>query len=58
MKRYRLNMIKFIEFILALIAFVFIVWFAISYIDIVAHNLSKGSELPSWNIIRILLDIF
>ena len=51
-------MIKFIEFILALIAFVFIVWFAISYFDIVAHNLSKGSELPSWNIFKILLNIF
>ena len=51
-------MIKFIEFILALIAFVFIVWFAISYLDIVAHNLSKGSELPSWNIFKILLNIF
>jgi hypothetical protein len=37
------------------ISIIFCAWFTISYIDIIAHNLSSG-ELANWNFFGMLLD--
>jgi len=30
---------------------VFLIWFCISFIDIVAHNLTSGYEYSNWNLL-------
>ena len=33
----------------------FCIWFAISYADIIVHNLSEGYQYPSWNLFILLM---
>jgi len=37
------------------ISIIFCAWFTISYVDIIAHNLSSG-ELANWNFFGMLLE--
>lgn len=43
-----------IKISILIICLIFIGWFAISYIDVLAHNLSGGSD-NSWNMFNMLL---
>ena len=49
------NMIfNIIKISILIICLIFIGWFAISYIDVLVHNLSGGSD-NSWNMFNMLL---
>lgn len=45
--------IKGLKIFGASILIAFIGWFAISYLDVVIHNLTPGYEYPWWNIFGI-----
>lgn len=58
MKHYRINKAKFAWFIVMVISLVFIGWVAVSYVDVVAHNLAGGHEYPGWNAFEIFVKLF
>ena len=35
---------------------ILIVWMAISYADVVAHNLTEGYEYPKWNLLTMFIE--
>lgn len=49
MKHYKINKVKFTWFIVVIISLALIGWVAVSYVDIVAHNLTSGYNYPAWN---------
>ena len=46
---------KIFQKIMTVICVLVIVWFAASYLQIIANNLSEDAEYPSWNLFRILI---
>lgn len=57
-----MNLIEIIKIILYILRTIFIaccillcLWFIVSYVDVVIHNLSEGYEYPSWNIFQLVL---
>lgn len=58
MKKYRLNKVKFAWFIATVISLAFIGWVAVSYVDVVAHNLAGGHNYPAWNAFEIFIKLF
>lgn len=58
MKHYRINKAKFAWFIVMVISLVFIGWVAVSYADIIAHNLTGGYNYPAWNAFEIFAKLF
>lgn len=49
------NIIKIIEILVIIVMISFVGWFAISYIDVLMHNLTPHYEYPSWNLFTLLL---
>ena len=58
MKHYRINKAKFTWFIVVVISLMFIGWVAVSYVDIIAHNLTSGYDYPAWNAFKIFAKLF
>jgi len=58
MKHYRINKAKFAWFIVVVISLMFIGWVAVSYADIIAHNLTGGHNYPAWNAFKIFAKLF
>lgn len=58
MKHHRINKAKFTWFIVVIISLVLIGWVAVSYVDIVAHNLTSGYNYPAWNAFESLTKLF
>ena len=53
-KKYNWNVKKFLCNALFAVSMFFIAWFVISYIDIITHNLSGGTNWK-WNLLVLLL---
>lgn len=58
MKHYRINKAKFTWFIVVVISLIFIGWVAVSYVDIIAHNLTSDYNYPTWNAFKIFIKLF
>lgn len=58
MKHYKINRVKFTWFIVIIISLALIGWIAVSYIDIVAHNLTSGYNYPAWNAFENFAKLF
>lgn len=48
---------KIIGNIVFAIMCIWLVYAAVSYIDILAHNLTEGSDISAWNVVKILEEI-
>lgn len=47
---------KILSNILTIISVIFILWFALSYIEIISKNLSKNPQYSFWNIFELLVN--
>ena len=47
---------KIIEMLITFLSIMFILWFAASYIDVIAHNLDENPTYKIWNLFRILTE--
>lgn len=45
---------KIIGNVIFAIICIWLVYAAVSYIDILAHNLTEGSDISAWNVVKIL----
>ena len=55
-KKYRWNYKTFIRTCIFSLIIALVVWFCISYMDILANNLNANEDTHSWNIIKILVN--
>lgn len=55
MKTYRLNKIKFIRFILIVICTLALIWFGVSYGEVLAKNLNGNVQLTAWNFFNLFM---
>lgn len=55
--RYKLNKKKFISFIAIIFLIVLVIWFSISYGEILGKNLNGNVELNNWNFFKIFGNI-
>ena len=55
-KHYRWNYKKFLKTMYALISIALFVWVALSYIDIITHNLSGGTD-AKWNLFTSIMPV-
>ena len=52
-KHYQLNVVKFIRFIVVIVCVLFLLWFAISYCDVLWHQCNGGTS-HVWNAFNII----
>lgn len=55
--RYRINIKRFLTFITIVIIAIIVVWFAVSYGEVLGKNLSGNVELANWNFFKVFGDI-
>lgn len=56
-KLYKLNVAKFIWFWICVFVILVCLWNVVSYIDVIAHNLSGGTD-HAWNLYVIAMNKF
>ena len=44
-----------IRMLINIACYVFLIWLCISFIDIIAHNLTSGYEYPNWNLLTYFI---